>query len=64
MYLGVIINKKNCWQDHNNQLHDAHIFTQLRKLSHQFLININSVLLQDSSRKSDGKEYEISLRVK
>ena len=61
----VIINKKKvCWQDHNDQLHDAHIFTQLRKLSHQFLININSVLLQVSSRKLDGKEYEISLRVK
>ena len=45
MSLGVVIIRNLSWQDHNDQIHDAHIFTRLRKLSHPFLINIDDVLL-------------------
>ena len=46
MQLGVVIIRNLSWQDHNDQIHDAHIFTRLRKLSHSFLINIDDVLLK------------------
>ena len=44
-FLYVVINKNLSWQDHNDQIRDAHIFTPVRKLSHPFLINIDVVLL-------------------
>ena len=44
-FLYVVINKNLSWLDHNNQIHDSHIFTRVRKPSHPFLINIDDVLL-------------------
>lgn len=61
--LGVVINKSLCRQDHNDQMHDAFILTPLWKVRQQSLIIIDGVLLLDSCRKFDGKEYQINLTI-